>query len=192
MRSGDTRMPDAPPPGRAAEQRAFLRDLALLLGLPLLGVVALLALWRPWEPEVYAVAAPDGIYEVAAGRWDWSTAAPDSFCNISGHEISFSPDRSLMHITQQVPWTDSAGTEHRVSTYAIEAVSRSHIRGAIQGEQRLTDDGVPVVWDLVLTGEDSYAWHRTDWASWNRTMEVYRCPEGAGHAVEAEPDSGTR
>ena len=53
------------------------------------------------------------------------------------------------------------------------------IRGKIRGETRLDDDGVPVVWDLVMTSEDSYRWERADWAAlMGGTEEIERCDGG--------------
>ena len=45
----------------SADSRGFLRDLALLLGLPALGISLLLAWWRPWDQlpyETHPASAP--------------------------------------------------------------------------------------------------------------------------------------
>lgn len=70
------------------------------------------------------------------------------------------------------------GASDGVTTYDVLSVSRSTIRGAIRGETRKTDDGKPVVWDLVLTSPDEYRWQRTDWRStpWSYTGHIRRCP----------------
>ena len=86
-------------------------------------------------------------------------------------------------------WTDSTGVDSTVTEYAIQRFTGSSIRGAIQGETRLTEAGKPVVWDLVLTSEDSYQWHRTDWLPCQRTGTIKRCPsahdeEDAGDTVQ--------
>jgi hypothetical protein len=61
------------------------------------------------------------------------------------------------------------------ATYDILRLSPTRIRGAIRGETRLTDDGVPVVWDLVMIGPDEYRWQRADWRFWQFTPSVRRC-----------------
>lgn len=57
-------------------------------------------------------------------------------------------------------------------------MSPTTIRGFITDETRKTPDGRLVVWDLVLTSRNSYAWHRTDWAPGSYTAELRRCPAG--------------
>jgi hypothetical protein len=154
--------------------KAFVRDAAILLGIPLLATIGLVVWWAPWELAGYRVPPPRDVFSVAAGTWDWAGA--DSFCVADPHRIWFSPDHSIMYLADRRPWKDSAGTEHRVTEYAIQMHTPSTIRGAIRGETRLTDSGVPVVWDLVLTSEGSYRWHRTDWPRTGMTKQVLRCP----------------
>lgn len=156
-----------------AERQAFLRDLALLLGLPFIATVGLLALWRPWEAPTFDLPADTDIYMLAAGSWDWSGA--EGFCEKNPHTISFSPDRKLMTIRHREPWTDSAGVIHWAAEYDLQEASRRHLRGQIRGELRRTATGDPVVWDLVPTSRNSYRWHRVDWPSWTLTGEVRRC-----------------
>ena len=47
--------------------KGFLRDLGLLLGLPVLAAAALLAWWQPWKLPTYLVPAPDDVFSVATG-----------------------------------------------------------------------------------------------------------------------------
>jgi hypothetical protein len=61
------------------------------------------------------------------------------------------------------------------ATYDIIKLTPTRLRGAIRGETRTTDRGVPVVWDLVMIGPNEYRWQRTDWASWNYTAGIKRC-----------------
>lgn len=175
------------PDSHPAHERAFLRDVALLLGVPLLVLGGLLVWWAPWKPE-WEVPADTDVFAVAEGTWDWTTAPTDSFCVARRHTVAFSPDRRVMTIAQSEPWTDSTGRQHQVAVYDIAEHSRHHLRGRIRGETRLTDDGVPVVWDLVLTSRDSYRWHRTDWSSVGHTAAIRRCPTGTP-AVVVEADS---
>lgn len=88
-----------------------------------------------------------------------------------------------MTIAQQPLGADTGWS----ATYDILRLSPTRIRGAIRGETRLTDAGVPVVWDLVMIGPDEYRWQRTDWQFWQFTAGVHRCsPDGADDAAPAE------
>lgn len=75
------------------ENREFLRDVGLLLGLPLLALTLLIAWWHPW-PKVYDVPPPSDIYQVASGRWDWADS--DSACVKNPHTISFSANHKVV------------------------------------------------------------------------------------------------
>lgn len=153
------------------DTQIMLRDLSLLLGVPLALSVALLIWLQPWVK--YEIPADTDIYAVVAGTWDWAGA--DSVCVRDAHTISFSPDQRIMVLTHTLPWTDSEGVEHRVAEYDIQEVSRRHVRGLIRGETRRTDAGEPVVWDLVLRSPDEYRWHRSDWPEGSYTKPVRRC-----------------
>lgn len=167
----------------ANRRRIFLHDTTILLVL-VLAIGGLVAWWAPWKPD-YEVPSDTDIFTVASGTWAWSDAPPDSFCVTRRHTVAFSPDRSIMTITQGEPWTDSAGVVHQVSVYDISQYSRRHVRGQIRGETRLAPDGTPVVWDLVLSSPDSYHWHRADWPSFSYTKSIERCPEGTPPAEAA-------
>ncbi|HET7553399.1 MAG TPA: hypothetical protein VFK04_19045 [Gemmatimonadaceae bacterium] len=167
----------------ANRRRIFVHDTAILVALVAV-IGGLVAWWAPWKPD-YEVPADTDIFTVASGTWAWSTAPADSFCVTRRHTVAFSPDRSIMTITQGEPWTDSAGVVHQVAVYDIMEHSRHHVRGQIRGESRLTANGTPVVWDLVLSSADSYHWHRADWPSFSYTASIQRCPEETPPAVAA-------
>jgi hypothetical protein len=115
-----------------------------------------------------------------SGRWDWSTRSHQ--CDDSSHVIAFSADRKTMTIAMPRSSTDSGWT----ATYDIVNLTPSRLRGAIRDEKRLTDHGVPVVWDLVMFGPDEYHWHRTDWKPWRFTAGILRC---RSHANVTPDDS---
>ena len=167
------------------EDRRFRRDMTLFVTPFIISVLVLAFFWNSLiarlNPARFAAATPDEAFTVASGTWDWSGA--DGFCVKDPHTISFSADRSAMFIAHREPWTDSAGRSHRVSEYELQYHDASTIRGAIVGESRRTDEGVPVIWDLVLTSSASYAWHRTDWLAGATTKEVVRCPAGTDSLV---------
>jgi hypothetical protein len=159
---------------RRTEQRLFLRDLALLLGVPATLLVLLVVWWKPWLAIVEPYTAPDGdVFAAAAGTWDWDGA--ERFCEKNPHTISFSADRGLMTLVSREPWTDSSGTVHQRAEYDVLGHTAGRIRGRIRGETRMTADGQPVVWDLVLVDANTYRWHRTDWPLVGFTGAIRRC-----------------
>lgn len=120
------------------------------------------------------------------GRWDWSTRRKP--CTDSAHTIAFSADGKLMTITQQVTSIDTAtGKDWTATTYDILSSKPARIRGAIRGETRRTGTGARAVWDLVVTGPNRYAWHRTDWPPFSQTAGVIRCDDAA--AMQASTGS---
>ena len=82
-----------------------------------------------------------------------------------------------MTITSSKPYELEDGTLDSVAVYDIAEHTDSWIRGAIRGETRLTSEGEPVVWELVLRSPNKYAWHRTDWIAGGLTAAIERCPE---------------
>ncbi|MGH7679285.1 MAG: hypothetical protein ACRENU_12510 [Gemmatimonadaceae bacterium] len=127
-----------------------------------------------WSQRDYVFTNGRGLQDNVSGRWDWSTRKRP--CSDSTHTIAFSDDGKVMTITMEFPVVDSTGKDDRVTTYDIVSTTTSRVRGAIRGETRLTADSTPVVWDLVVTGRDRYAWHRTDWEKWGLTPGNVRCP----------------
>jgi hypothetical protein len=147
-----------------------LRRIVLVVAGAVAGLLAVLILIGVLsQPERYRVPDSD-IMRHVAGRWDWSTRLDP--CRDSAHVIAFSPDKKVMTITLgYLPASDA----DRITTYDLSVVTSSSIRGAIRGETRKTNAGVPVVWDLVLVGPNTYRWHRTDWNRSGFTQAVIRC-----------------
>lgn len=149
----------------------LIARIALVMGPVLVGAIVGAYLWftRP-----YVVPVNTDIFAVVAGRWAWTTA--DSGCTRhEWHRITFTPDHKVMTITHAKAYVAPDGTRDSIAVYDIQAYTRSWIRGAIRGETRLTAQGRPVVWDLVLRSPDRYAWHRTDWFRGGYTATIERC-----------------
>jgi hypothetical protein len=125
--------------------------------------------------ERYYVGADEDIRDVVSGTWDWSKV--DDVCQSDMTTFSFSDADDTMILTHPMPIVAFDGLMHDTFTYDILEASRNHIRGAIRGETRLTREGVPVVWDLVLTSRHSFCWHRTDWDRESCTDELVRCSD---------------
>lgn len=109
------------------------------------------------------------VFEVAAGTWGWTTGDDD--CARNPHIIEFSADRQAMTLS----YPESKGDSISSWIYDIIEHEPGRIRAAIRGEQRRTDAGVPVVWDLLLRGPNLYVWHRSDWPALASTGLIQRC-----------------
>ena len=157
----------------ASRIHAIVPRIGLVLS-PLLLLVAVgtyVLYGRPYE-----VPTDSDIFTVVQGTWAWTTA--DSNCAANSHTISFTPDHSGMIITAAHPYRRPDGKLDSVAFYDVQGHTRSWIRGVIRGETRLTAEGRPVVWDLVLMSPNRYVWHRTDWTPGGYTRAIRRCAEG--------------
>ena len=141
------------------------------LGVAFLALVGW-AMWRVINPD-YVFSNGRSLEDNLSGRWDWTTETVP--CADSAHTIAFSSDGKVMTITQDNPVVDSAGRDWTVTTYDVVSKTESRIRGKIRDEPRRTEDGIPVVWDLVVVDSNTYLWHRTDWPAWGYTAPVIRC-----------------
>ncbi len=152
----------------------------------LITIIGVLAALNLWSLGHKGYAFPDGDLPAhLAGRWDW--ASRPTRCDDSAHVIAFSPDRRVMTIAMRPRSTSDTGW---LATYDLLSLTPTRIRGAIRAETRLTDQGTPVVWDLVMFGPDEYHWHRTDWAAWNYTPGVVRCLSPSSSAGDSGAQRG--
>jgi hypothetical protein len=126
--------------------------LVALLALGMWGVSALLRM--PEDADVFAVVPGT-----------WGSVDGDNTCAGNPHTITIAADRLSM------TYRDTTGTY----VYDIVEHDIGRIRGVIRGEDRKTDAGAPVVWDLLLRGPDMYVWHRTDWPAIMTTGLIVRC-----------------
>lgn len=157
---------------------AILPRVAVLIGLALVagGTVAYLRYTHP-----YTVPPGTDIFAFVTGRWAWTTDS--SRCSTHWHDISFSPDHRVMTIANAYSFKGVDGKFDSLTVYDIQAHTDAWIRAAIRGEQRLTEDGRPVVWDLVLRAPNRYVWHRTDWVVGGYTRAIERCTVRRGAAA---------
>lgn len=149
---------------------AILPTFAIVVGLPLVtgGIWYVVSETAPYE-----VPAGKTVFDVVQGVWKWTSS--DSSCLHVRHTISFTPDHKVMIVTHNKAYQNTDGTRDSVWYYDILKYDRSSIEGAIRGETRRTPRGDLVVWDLVLKGPDTYAWHRTDWLPRSTTASIRRC-----------------
>jgi hypothetical protein len=146
--------------------------LALVSLIPL---AALAVAGYRWFMRRYGPLLEPRAFVYLEGRWRSSDTT--GACTTDWHEIRFSADHRVMRITSSRPYKRADGRLDSVTVYDIKSHWENGVRGAIRGETRLTKDGRPVVWDLVLRSSDTYVWHRTDWGPGRYTSEVERCPD---------------
>jgi hypothetical protein len=126
------------------------------------------------EPQPFTPSGKN-IFSAVMGTWGWSRGKYT--CEGNPHTISFSAARDTMRLTfREMTESDSTDAD-RTSTYVIRAITPTSIRAFLIGEDRRSDSGELVVWDLVLLGPDAYRWHRSDWEPADYTRAVVRCPQ---------------
>lgn len=129
---------------------------------------------RPLPPT----ATADAIFAQLEGNWAWSSAKQG--CAAGTHRLVVSPDR------QQLRIIGAAAKEGEAPDTTVYTVIEAGpqvlpwapftVRLDMQGEDRRTDAGALVKWDLVLMSRDRYHWHRTDWPEGGITAAIRRCP----------------
>jgi hypothetical protein len=109
----------------------------------------------------------------AIGEWDWSG---DSLtCKHNPHTVDFTNDSAFMVLRFRRKIDSTAKLEYR---YRILRFTDHTVTGQIEGEQRRDSAGKPVVWDLVLTGPNSYRWRQTGGLPQAVTRAIVRCRNG--------------
>ena len=132
---------------------------------------------RPRDRPLPGAFNLDSLWAFVPGRWDWENA--EDLCNASPMTVSIAADRkSVIFVTPP----DSAGGKPDTTTYKVTQAGDQvltwapfAIRMEIEGEERRTEDGKPVVWDLAFGTRDRFYWHRTDWPKGNTTRGNVRC-----------------
>ena len=118
---------------------------------------------------------PLSFSEIASGTWGFDIAGAG--CNDNPHTITFSKDKPKMILRYRSAKEDDKPDTH---VYDIIDEGPGYVRMKLIGEDRTTEAGEPVVWDLVLLSGDSYCWHRTDWEAGACTQPARRCPSDEG------------
>ena len=79
----------------------------------------------------------------------------------------------IVHSAQKLFLGSNTGRDAVV--YKVLAVNGNVLTMFIEGEDRKTDGGDPVVWSLVLNGENEFYWRRSDWPKGMVTGSFRRC-----------------
>jgi hypothetical protein len=116
------------------------------------------------------------VFRRATGKWAAVEEGPAD-CSAVTEIISFS--RDLSTATNHSPGSilTISGRPSDTVTYTVLSVRANVITMYLNGETRTTDGGDPVVWSLVLTGDDSFFWRRTDWPKGSATVPRVRCAD---------------
>ena len=123
------------------------------------------------EEDAEAARAALPLRPTVAGTWGIDTEGVS--CTDNPHTLAFSPDGLEMTLRYAKGLEGNPPT--RVS-YKVLSDGPGFLRLAMQGEERRTDAGALVIWELVLLSSDSYCWHRTDWQTGGCTQPAKRCP----------------
>jgi hypothetical protein len=160
---------------RTAALERFLGDVADAFAVPTVP--------EPVRNERPLPAATDAetIFRMLEGQWSWEGGEDE--CKASMHTLSLSDDRRWLELRYvgRTDSTDSTGAPVVVRYRVVEAGPQvlpwapHTIRLEMEGEDRRTDAGALVVWDLVFQSPDRYHWHRTDWDAGGLTKAIIRC-----------------
>jgi len=120
------------------------------------------------------LGAPD-IFDIVPGEWAWDSR--EAGCSAGTQTFSISEDRTEMTITHSEPFERADGTTASITNYVIEGSSPGVLHTYITDESRVTDEGDPAKWDLVLVARNRLAWHRTDWQEGSLTGTLEPCPQ---------------
>jgi len=109
----------------------------------------------------------------AIGEWDWSG---DSLtCKRNPHTIDFTNDSAFMVLRFRTKIDSTSKQEFR---YRIVKFTDHVVAGQIEGEQRRNASGKPIVWELVLTGPNSYRWRQSGGSPQAVSRAIMRCRNG--------------
>ena len=135
-----------------------------------LAIGAMLSLTAADAPP--AKSAPPDPLAVIAGTWqiiDTETGKAAQDCT-KAQTFTVSPDRKAVTLVEK--WADN-WTAH----YVVLHREAGRVLMYIDGEDRKTDWGDPVLWWAYFDGPDRFRWRRYDWAPDSRTIyEWRRCP----------------
>jgi hypothetical protein len=132
-----------------------------------------------WSLALCFLGAPTQAYELQEmsrllenAIWGWSNE--QQVCQEKLREFRFNSDLTEMLNIQ----SKNLQTTNRItSTYRVLAHTATSITMQIEGENRMTKAGDPVIWELRFRGPDEFCWHRLDWRLTGCTVALVRCPE---------------
>jgi hypothetical protein len=114
------------------------------------------------------------LFSALAGRWG-SIDRQEASCAVNPHSLEFSDDRTSMYMHFASPIKTFDGTMRSEAHYRVLQVTGNALRMEVDGETRRQTDGTPVAWDLRLTSDSTYCWHRADWPYRSCTEKTKKC-----------------
>ena len=115
------------------------------------------------------VSQAEGLRHIADalqnGQWGWPDG--DNTCNKNPQTISFTDDLSQMTIEWQ--------HTHSAARYRILSWDDTSFSSLIEGEDRRSDAGDLVMWQLKLKSPAAYWWRPTDWPGYANTRVQILC-----------------
>jgi hypothetical protein len=113
------------------------------------------------------------IRSIVKGSW-----GIEKECNLGfGALYSFSEDGAKMFVKAPPGGLSVGGELREMITYQVLAENENTLRMVIENEERRTESGHVVVWDLVLINKDSFCWHREDWQPGSCTKILKQCDD---------------
>lgn len=109
---------------------------------------------------------PALIDNLSNGAWGWPEG--ENTCSLNPQRLEFSPDNE----TVTFRWSHT----HEPALYQILYHDSNSITMILDGEDRLTDNGDRVIWQLRVKDADRFCWRRTDWPGYACTADLRRCP----------------
>jgi hypothetical protein len=106
----------------------------------------------------------------------WGTVDPTSLsCDKAPQIFTVSKDRTMVTVRSANKLYLGGDDGLEAIAYRVLAVHGNVLTMFIEGEDRKTENGDPVVWSLVLTSEREFYWRQTDWRKGAGTRPFMRC-----------------
>jgi hypothetical protein len=133
----------------------------ILKALQFIAVIVAFASASAWaQPQQDALAR-------LAGTWEIVSASGSTGCD-RGQTFTPTADNRYVTLDQH----DAEGADN--SRYIVLQVHNDRVLMFIEGEERLTAQGDPVIWWAVFDGPNTFRWRRYDWPATALTDALWR------------------
>ncbi len=102
-------------------------------------------------------------------RTPWGWTVSENVCVDDLRHFTFNDEMDVMY-------SDIEEFEELV-VYRVHKYGPNSITMEIDGETRMTNEGIPVVWELRFAGPDALCWRATHWSFFDCSAFLVRCPE---------------
>lgn len=121
------------------------------------------------------------VFELVQGTWAWSDE--EEPCRGLTQRFEFTASRDSMTIYHSELIELESGEMVSETPYVIEGSSPGVLHTYILGETRLTEDGVPVKWDLIMIARSRFVWRATNWPEGASSSMMLRCETNVSEAT---------